>query len=150
MSVATVKAALVVMQRGISGTRHAFSDPPNSLTSADAPAWINIPGAAEYNWDIYGPGTVQEQRDYRMLLYIGTLGSGLSGEVSRIATPFFDSVPLFFAAHPQLLGVKGVQIALLPRDGGLVGFQFQNEPWVGIEFTLHVTAATAYTDSTEE
>jgi hypothetical protein len=145
MPPATVKPALVVLQETITGIKHAFADAPNSLHEADAPAFLNLEGPVEYDWQIYGRETVQEKRNYRMILYIGMRGSGLPGEVSRKATPLFSAVMLMFAAHPQLGGVKGVQEALITGDGGLVGIKFQEDDWIGIEFTLHVVEAVPYT-----
>ena len=117
----TVKPRLELLQQQIAGVTLAYADPPNSLKEADAPTFINLEGAAEFNDEIYGPGTYQESRDYRMLLYVAHRGSGIPGEAAGRALQVGELDDDDGGLGPALLAVGGGlrRVRLLAAAHGL-------------------------------
>jgi hypothetical protein len=140
MSVATVKTKLAAMQILISGVKHAFVQVPESLNTAELPAFINLTGQATDDWQNLGDGMDLEARIYTMRLYVLPVVLGIPGEGERLCEPFFTRVRDYFASHPLLGNLAGVQIALVTGDSGVIAFPFDNseQKYLGIEFKLQV------------
>ena len=54
---AAIKAKLAVLQAQIAGVNRAFPQAPNSISTADAPCFVNLEGAGQDDDDKYGAGT---------------------------------------------------------------------------------------------
>jgi hypothetical protein len=147
MSVATVKAAIVVMQKLITGVKTAYAQAPASLNTADLPMFVNLTSVANQDWEGLGDGGDYETRVYLMRLYVLQGVLGIPGEAERLCEPFFTSVRDYFAARPFLNGTHGVQYAYVIGDSGVTRLVFDNPetPLLGIEFKLQVKEQIQFT-----
>jgi len=141
VSVETVTARLATLQATITGitTAYAVDASPGKLTTAHLPAFVNIPGRAEYSW-LATKLWVQEARIYRMLLYVVPVER--DADVARNAgrvIPFYRRVLTLFQQYPSLNGLSGVTSSKLVSDDGLDVLQYGGAFFAGIEFRLAVT-----------
>lgn len=137
MSVATVKAALAVLQVQIAGVQKAYAQAPNSVTAGDMPLFVNLTGAATYDRE-EGEDYDKETREYRMFLYVCPQMTGIPGEGEALCEPFFPLVRDFFSSRPSLGGVTDVLTSRPTGDGGVQILRFGDTPYIGIEFKLDV------------
>lgn len=147
MTVSTVKAQLVVLQKQITGIKNAYAEAPIGINTSENPVFINLTGSATENWEALGDDQNLETRVYNMRLYVAPVSSGLPGEAERLCEPFFSRVRDFFAAHPFLGNLRGVSTAYVISDSGVTRFAYDdpNLLWIGIEFKLQVQEQIAIT-----
>lgn len=123
----------------------AYDNIPYAISVADMPLFLNFAGALTAN-DIVGSDsearTFNERRNYRMVLYHSSFGSGVEGEKYGLLAPYFKLVYDKFGAYPHLKNLGGVLDAKLISDGGMQTVQFAGQTYYGISFVLQIISKT--------
>ena len=136
MTTETVIPRLQTLLGGVSGVVRAFDQLPGKLNAADLPAFIVVPGAAEFT--TIGRAVIQERREYALILYVKPLGADSFGVAHNDARPFFARVRALFAGKIRLNNLDGITQADLVADSGVAPLVYGESQYVGIEFTLRV------------
>jgi len=140
MTVGTVLDKLATIQATITGITKAYGhdDLPNSLKTAQLPAFINLPGAATSE-DVFGQAAEVETRTYRMLLYVTPIErpSDIATRMNRVE-PFFDRVKDKFRSYALLDSLTDVIFTSTVDDIGLTAMEYAGVLYAGVEFTLDV------------
>lgn len=133
---------LAVIEREIPGVRRAYDNPPNSISMADMPMFINLPGPMNENWIDGGEDEdateALETREYECILIVSSTGTGVSGEAIGKVPPLLAAVRNKFASYPFLKGfpIRGAQ---LQRDSGVRSdILFGGVAYFGVRFIVVV------------
>lgn len=144
MTIATVKAGIVTLQRAIPGIVKAYDELPRSLVNdMECPQFLTFVRSADNDEEKLGSTAILTTRDFLMWLLVKPGTMGLPGEGEAAVDPWITTVLSYFAARPHL-GVAEVVNAFIVKDTGpkqLVSPLFGSEGSVywGCEFTLRVT-----------
>lgn len=134
-----VLTAMYALEATVSGT-HPFDAPPDSLPETDQPMWVNVPGAATYDWvsageegesDSGGTGYIEgfETREYEARLHVCPIGDGISGEAVNRLRPWYPAGRDLFMAHPTLGGLPGIQGVTTLGDPGMRTLLYAGAEW---------------------
>jgi hypothetical protein len=147
MSVQTIATRLARIQGDIQGVVSAFDldKIPNKLTSADLPAFVNVPGEATAQWradDLWA-----ETRLWYMVLYIKPLSRPYEIAYRMAAVrPFFARVRDAFVARKTLESLRYLEDSTYLGDGGnVMPLVFAGTEYSGIEFRLQTVELTNVT-----
>ena len=149
MSIATVAARLVSIQKDIDGIRKAYkpSTMPNSLSTLRLPAVVNFAGPATYSGE--GSGDITETRTWIMRLYVTPAQRPIdAAKKAAKVEPFLRRFLVAFADAQQLNDLGDVQWAWIGEDGGVMALQYADEWFAGTEFSLAVKETWNTTVST--
>ena len=147
MSVTAIVTRLTLIQKDVDGVRRAYDldDMPNKL--GPLPAVVNFPGVATYEG--HGSGDITETRDYIMRLYVTPAQRPIdAAKKAALVEPFFRRFVAAFADAQQLNDLGDVQWAWIGEDSGLMGMQYADTWYAGIEFRLTVKETWNTTVST--
>jgi hypothetical protein len=138
MSIATVRTALVVVLKKVTGVTTALPQlPRGEITDADLPcALIRAKGATypDNPEDMY-----MERRSYTVTLMVLPVPEGLdNGEGEARTEPFVMLVRDALKGAPSLGGVVGVQSSRLTADSGPAQLVWAGVTYWGCEFSLTV------------
>jgi len=135
---------LAVIEREITGVRRVYDNPPNSISQADMPMFVNLPGPMTENWIDGGEDDdaveAFEAREYECLLIVASTATGISGEAFSKVPPLLAAVRNKFASYPFLKGfpIRGMQ---LQRDSGVRSdILFGGVAYFGVRFTVVIEA----------
>jgi len=140
MTVATVGPAIATVQEGITGVTAAYAhdELPGGLQSAQLPAFLNFPDAAEYT--MLSHSYVQEIREWRMWLLVAPLGRDQDpGRMGGKIEPYFRRTYEAFLDSIQLEGLADIVCVMVLRDTGWSVLTWSGIEYIGIEFILQVT-----------
>lgn len=144
MSILTVPPQLAVLQKQISGIKHAWAEAPNGLNASDLPAFVNFANAGKPDYAQLGDGQYVMTRLYTMRLYVLTVGSGIAGEGERLVKPLIENTYNHFVPRPSLGGT--VHLAYIIQDSGPSRLEFQmgGQLYIGVDFTIQVSEIVEY------
>jgi hypothetical protein len=132
----TVITQLATTFGAVTGVTRTFSTLPGSLNASDLPALMFIPQTAEYR--VMARGMIMEEREYAMLLYVGSMALDKFGQAHNDCLPFFGRFRAAWVAAHQLDNLDYVLSTDLIRDSGVTPLVFGQSQYMGIEFTLKV------------
>lgn len=141
MSIATVAERLAAIQIDhVAGIVKAYDidEIPNSLATANLPAFINVPGEAVQA--AFDDDEWIETRTWYMLLYIAPIERPVEvAQRMAAAAVFLPLVRQVFADRDGLESLAGILSSRLTGDSGLATpLQYGGLTYAGIEFRLEV------------
>jgi hypothetical protein len=148
MDIAQIKERLAAIERLISGVTRAEAHAPSSLPETDLPMFLNFVGQASHDQERLGENLDYISREFRAVLYVTPISSGISQEAEARVEPFIDACSKVFLAHPALTSptypspASWVQRARLSSDSGVTIVRFSEgssvQRFLGIEFRIRV------------
>lgn len=136
MTTETVIPRLQTLLASVTGVVRAFDQLPGKLNAADLPAFVVVPGPAEFT--TVARAVIQERREYALILYVKPLGADGFGVAHNDARPFFARVRALMSTNVRLNDLDGITQADLVADSGVAPLVYGEHQYVGIEFTLRV------------
>lgn len=137
MPVETVVPRLQTILAGITGVTKAYDRLPGTLNAADLPTFLIMPGEATQKIKTAG-GWMEEERVYKLLLYVKPLSLDSFNQAMNDVRPFFRRVQERFVAAWQLDALDSVMWAHLDSDSGVVPMVYGRAEYAGVEFRLRV------------
>lgn len=123
------------------GLRQAYAIIPNSVSPADLPALVNLPGAmtlTPMGSDEDGDED-QEDRRWSILLLVAPRGAGYPGEAFNQVTPWFAKLARFFSSHQSLGTVNATKVTLTGDSGAEQPITFADQLYYGSRFSVMIT-----------
>lgn len=131
---------LAAIEAEIPGIGACHAAPPLSISAADLPAFINLPGPATVSepQDDDGASEFFEQRVYYCILLVAPAGSGVEGEAFEKCNSWFKRVRNKLASYQALKGAAALQMTYGGDAGARPDIVYNGNAYFGIRFTVTI------------
>lgn len=138
--VGTVLSQLAAIQRTITGIGRCYEAPPNSVSSGDLPAFINIPGPAQISEPQDDGDGMEfiETRQYNCYLIVAPAQAGTAGEAFTRCNPWFSKVIEKLGGYQKLGAAGALQMSYTGDSGARPDIVFGDTVFYGIRFTVNI------------